>query len=328
MSDRLAIQKQMLASHTKILERYIREGAHDKVAEWQPKVDKLRQQIDEMEGNFHGPQGQQQFGGPNPSQQQFGGPPQQQFGPNPSQPQFPQHGNPNPHSRPTSSQGPNPGYGPSPTAYNQPQGPGNNPTQFGSPSNPQLHVSATEKRANEILSDNNLKLTSELAVKETIIEGKQRDIEKLNANVKGLSDQLGTIKASALERQTLLEREIALLKSEIEEGKITKVRELEQQRASMQRDVDGINKQTEEKDNRISVLNTTLQQIKSDQENESINLGIFITKTINTAATAANASNDCGNTNVLVLESTQDVGFAQLSIKTAINGDVTSYLRV
>lgn len=47
-----------------------------------------------------------------------------------------------------------------------------------------MHVSATEKRANEILNENNMKLTAELVVKETIIEGKQREIEKLSTHVK------------------------------------------------------------------------------------------------------------------------------------------------
>lgn len=47
-----------------------------------------------------------------------------------------------------------------------------------------MHVSATEKRANEILNENNMKLSAELAVKETIIEGKQREIEKLSTHVK------------------------------------------------------------------------------------------------------------------------------------------------
>jgi len=146
--------------------------------------------------------------------------------------------------------------------------------------------------------------------------------------VKGLSDQLAQIKSSALERQTLLEREITLLKSEIEEGKITKIRELESQRGALQRDIDGINKQIDEKDNRISGLNSTLQQIKNDQENESVNLGVFVSKTINAARLAASTSHECGNANVFVLESSQDVGFAHLSIKTAINGDITNYLRV
>lgn len=56
-----------------------------------------------------------------------------------------------------------------------------------------------------------------------------------------------------MDRQSHLEREISMLKSEIEESKITKVRELESQRSTMQRDIDAINKSIEERDTKVSV---------------------------------------------------------------------------
>jgi len=173
-----------------------------------------------------------------------------------------------------------------------------------------------------------MKLTQELSTKDTIIEGKSIEIDKLSKHAKGLSDQLATIKAGAQERASHLEREIQILKSELEEGKISKVRELESQRSSMQRDIDLINRSIEEKDIKVNALNSTLGQIKSDQENESVNLGIFITKSINTISIAANASQESGNTGLFIIESQQDVGFANMRIKTAVNGDITGLLKI
>jgi len=356
----------MLASHTKILERYIRDGSQDKVAEWQPKVDKLRRQIEEMEGGGqHTQQGgfqqqqqqpqqfgnQQQFSGsPNVQQaQNFGNqpqqPPPQQFG-NPNQPQNfgnqpqqqPQQfgGNPNQMNRP--STGPQNAFGGNPNQQSQqfggnpnqqPQnyvGQQSTPQQFGSPQAGQ-QLSATERRANEILSEKNNLLTQELAQKDTIIEGKSIEVGKLSAHVKGLNEQLASLKVSASEKQSHLEREIQIMKSEIEEGKIAKARELENQRASMQREVDMINKQIEEKDAKVSSLNQTLGQIKSDVENEAINLGIFINKSVTTFSLAANSSKDNGNSSIIFLEAQQNVGFANMTIRSAVNGDITSSLK-
>jgi len=91
----------------------------------------------------------------------------------------------------------------------------------------------------------------------------------------------------------------------------------------MQGQIDQINKLIEERDTKASVLTSTLAQIKNDQENESVNLGVFITKAVSAFSLATTASQDRGNENMLVVESRQDVGFASLTIKTAINADIT-----
>lgn len=314
MTDRLTMQKQMLASHTKILERYIRDGAHDKVAEWQPKVDKLRQQIDEMEGRS-----------PSMDQQQPMNNPYGNYNQGPSHnmpPQGPTHNMP-PNQPPSHQPGPSHQIPPQQNqlpfqqqGYASPQ-----PTQ-------QNHDSATAKRAFEILNENNVKLTQDLATKDTIIEGKSIEIDKLSKNVKGLSDQLAGIKASTSEKASGLEREIQLLKNELEEGKVTKAKELENQKGAMQSQIDQINRLIEERDNKAGALSATLTQIKTDQENESVNLGIFISKSVNAMAMANETSKNSGNTSTLVVELQQDVGFANLTIKSAINGDIANHLRV
>jgi hypothetical protein len=71
--------------------------------------------------------------------------------------------------------------------------------------------------------------------------------------VNGLSEQLATIKASNSEKATSLEREIQMLKAELEEGKITKAKELEGQRSNMQGQIDQINKLIEERETKASV---------------------------------------------------------------------------
>jgi hypothetical protein len=71
--------------------------------------------------------------------------------------------------------------------------------------------------------------------------------------VKGLSEQLAGIKATTSEKASALEREIQMLKNELEEGKITKAKELENQKAAMQSQIDQINKLIEERDNKASV---------------------------------------------------------------------------
>jgi len=198
-------------------------------------------------------------------------------------------------------------------------------TGYGSPNQPtqQMHDSATTKRAFELLNESNLKITQDLATKDAIIEGKSIEIEKLSKNVKSLSEQLASIKASTSEKASTLEREIQMMKNDLEEGKISKAKDLESQRSTMQGQIDQINKLIEERDTKASVLTSTLAQIKNDQENESVNLGVFITKAVNAFSLATTASQDRGNENMLVVESRQDVGFASLTIKTAINADIT-----
>jgi len=179
-----------------------------------------------------------------------------------------------------------------------------------------------------MLSAANDKLLQEVQAKDSIIDAKSLDISVLNKNVAALSEQLATIKAGAAEKVSHLEREIQLLRSELEEGKLSKVRELEQQRSSMQANVDQINKSIEERDSKVSSLNAQLNKIKQDQEEEGVNLGVFIGKSVHAMALANASSQENGNYGTLLVESQSNVGFSKLTLKTLINGDISSSLKL
>jgi len=179
-----------------------------------------------------------------------------------------------------------------------------------------------------MLSEQNIKLTKELTNKDAIIEGKSIEVDKINKQVKGLSDQLAGVKSSASERISHLEREIAMLKNEFEEGKLAKQRELEQQRATMQREVDQQNKNIEERDAKVSTLNAQLAKIKHDQEEESVNLGIFVSKSIDAISLATHTSSENGLYATFLIESQAEVGFSKLSIKSLLNGDISKTVKV
>jgi hypothetical protein len=80
--------------------------------------------------------------------------------------------------------------------------------------------------------------------------------------VKGLSEQLSSIKANTSEKASALEREIQLLKNDLEEGKITKAKELENQKAAMQSQIDQINKLIEERDSKANVCSCYFLQYR------------------------------------------------------------------
>jgi len=325
----LSMQKQMLASHTKILERYVRDGQHDKIAEWQMKVDKLRQQIEEIEGpsmqqSYQPSQQYNQPGGYN--QAPTGGPNQRPYTQNPSQPPYgnqppPQQGYPQGSNYPSGPQGNQPP--PQQQGYQQGSSysSGQQAYQPSQPVQPAVpHVTATEKRAQEILSETNLKLQIELDKKETIITSKSEEVDRLNLHIKGLSEQLQGVKSSNMDRISHLEREFALLKTDFEDVKLSKQRELEQQRMTMQREIDQSAKIIQEKDSNVTNLSSQLTKIKNDQEEEQVKLGTFVGKAVGSLKMANQCCQETGGFGSLCVESSAKLGFSTLTIKSVING--------
>jgi len=318
--NRLAMQKQMLISHTKILDRYIKEGAQDKIADWQPKVDKLRAQIEEQEANAgganqpasypyreqgipgqppHYPPAQQQY--QQPAQQQYQQPAQQQYQ-QPAQQQYqPAHSQPT-HTQPTHTQ---------PTAPTQPVY-SSTPNYAPAPTQTRPVSTATEKRAHEILSETNMKLTMELATKDTFIEEKDIEIDNLKKKSQNLIDQLQNTKTTTAERIAFLEKEVSSSRSETE-----------QQRTTLQKEIDHVKKVVEEKDDEIKALKEQLQKIKHDQEDESTRLSVFISKTLGAIKLTNETAQEHGNNNSFVLESQSNLGFSTMTIKSVVNGNGT-----
>lgn len=106
---------------------------------------------------------------------------------------------------------------------------------------------------NKQLSEANMKLTMQLASKDTVIDEKTAEIESLNNHSKQLVTQIAETKSSSADRAAALEKEIQQLKSELEESRASKVRELESQRVYLQKEIDQASKVAEERESRVSV---------------------------------------------------------------------------
>jgi len=253
------------------------------------------------------------YGGSNRGSGQYGGPnsnPQERFG----QPQNtgPQYGGPNsnPQDRFSQPQNTGPQYG------GGQYGAGSQPNYGGPQNNPQPNVDVVKN-----LSETNMKLINQLAGKDTVIEEKTHEIESLNNHSRQLVEQISTTKLSSSDRVASLEREIQLLKGEIEEARVAKLRELESQRAFLQKEIDQVTKTVEDRDSRVAFLSGQLAKIKHDQEDESTRLSSFISKTMGALQLTGQNIQENGLTSPLLVESESNLGFSKLTIRSVVNPD-------
>jgi len=215
-------------------------------------------------------------------------------------------------------QGSNPNYGPQ----------GSNPnygSNFG-PSGPQqgpqnFHQNASQSETNVKLSEVNMKLTMQLASKDTVIDEKTKEIESLNNHSRQLVEQIAQTKASSIDRVAALEREIQLLKAEIEESKASKLRELESQRAYLQKDVDQATKIAEDRDSRVNFLSGQLAKIKFDLEDEGTRLSSFLSKTMGAVQLANATCQQNGVNGAVLVEAESNLGFSKLTVRSIIHPD-------
>jgi len=286
----------MLASHTKILERYSREGQADKISEWEPKVAKLRQQIEEQEGpsgGYHQPSGYNTSTAPNHGYAQT--------------------------STGNYSQPPNQGY---PQDHHSPQDNNRTSRGYSNPPVPYGHSThAGQPRAHEVLSETNMKMTMELAAKDTLIDQKSEEIESLNAQIRSLSEQITNNKIVGADKVAQIEKDIQHTRADIEEARVQKQRELESQRAFMQKEIDQSYKTIEDRDSRVASLSSQLNKIKHDQEDEQFQISSFMTKTMSALHLASQTALEFGGVGEFAVESHTDLGFSQLTVKSVIKND-------
>jgi len=168
-----------------------------------------------------------------------------------------------------------------------------------------------------------MKLTMQLASKDTIIDEKANEIDSLNNHSKLLVEQIATSKSTGAERVASLEKAIQLLKQEVEEARATKSRELESQRAYLQKEVDQAIRTSEDMNSHVLDLNSQLEKIKHDQENEATRLSSYISKSLTAIELANSTSQKAGlNSNVLV-ESQSNIGFSKMTIRALVRADGT-----
>jgi len=195
----------------------------------------------------------------------------------------------------------------------------NQPQNFGQPANTNQFSAET----NQKLSETNMKLTMQLASRDTVIDEKTNEIESLNNHSKQLVEQIAVTKASSAERAASLEREIQLLKAELEEARVTKLRELESQRVFLQKEVDQASKTAEDREGRVSFLGAQLAKITFEQENEATRLSSFINKTLGAVQLASQTCQNNGVNQPVLIESETNLGFSKLTLRSVIHADGT-----
>jgi len=290
MADtRLQMQKQMLVSHTKLLEKFIREGPPEKVSEWQTKVDNLRAQIEQSEGGSQN-QSPQQTPTSQPIQQQ------QQYQPTYNQPVQ--------HVQATSPQ-----Y-PAQQSYAAPKTDG-----------------ISVKRANELLSETNMTLTMQLASRDTEIEEKTLQIENLQKQTNDCKESTQNIQNTSAERISQLEKDLMGVRAEVDQER-TKLQsevndvisshktEIEEQKRIKTLEANEILETIKERDDEIQKLTQQLAALKSEEE--SACLASFVTKTLDAIKLTNQVAKEKGNKGDLVVESKSNLGFANFTVRSVV----------
>jgi len=298
MADtRLAMQKQMLVSHTKLLEKFMREGQQEKVAEWQAKVDNLRTQIEQSEGGMPTASSQ-------PSSQ-----PLQQYQPSFNQPIQQQQVS---HVQVATA----PQY---PAAQQQQQ-------SYAAPKTEGVSV----KRANEMLSDSNMTLTMQLASRDTEIEEKTLQIENIQKQTNDCKETIQSIQNTSAERISQLEKDLICARADVEQER-TKLQneindilsshktEIEEQKRIKTLDTNVISENIKEKDDEIQKLIQHLAALKS--EDESACLAAFVNKTLDAIKLTSQAAKEKGTKSDLVVESKSNLGFSNFTVRSVVDGD-------
>jgi len=163
-----------------------------------------------------------------------------------------------------------------------------------------------------------MKLTMELATKDTTIDEQGQEIEKLRLQNQLLTEDLKKTKSSSGERISELESEVLNLKDNIEKGRISKRVALEEQKTEMQKAIDHSTAIIEERNREIENLRAQLLKIKQDQDDEATLLNIFVSKTLGAIELTSKTAQEKGSKGNFVVESQANLGFSNLTIKSTV----------